>query len=282
MSQATELPVTRGPLIYRQSIWTRVTHWVWAICLFFLLLTGLQIFNAHPALYIGNESGFEYENAILEIGAINTEAGPRGRTTLFGSSFDTTGVLGMSGSPAQPTFTAFPGAVTIPSYRDLATGRVVHFFFGWVFVATMLIWFVASFINGHIRRDIVPKGADLAGIPRDVADHARLRFKHGRSYGPLQKLSYFTVFFVLFPLIVATGLTMSPGMDTAWPWLLDLFGGRQTARTIHFTVMVVLVAFFVVHIIMVFAAGPINEMRSMVTGWYRASPGTPQAEGDRP
>jgi thiosulfate reductase cytochrome b subunit len=272
----------KGPLIYRQSIWTRVTHWVWAICLFFLLLTGLQIFNAHPALYIGNESGFEYENAILEIGAINTEAGPRGRTTLFGNSFDTTGVLGMSGNAAQPTFTAFPGAVTIPSYRDLATGRVVHFFFGWVFVGTMLIWFVASFINGHIRRDIVPKGADLAGIPGDVADHVRLRFKHGRSYGPLQKLSYFTVFFILFPLIVATGLTMSPGMDAAWPWLLDIFGGRQTARTIHFTVMVLLVAFFVIHIIMVFAAGPINELRSMISGWYRASPGTPQAEGDRP
>ena len=217
MSQASELPVTRGPLIYRQSIWTRMTHWVWAICLFFLLLTGLQIFNAHPALYIGNESGFEYENAILEIGAINTPEGPRGRTILFGNSFDTTGMLGMSGNAAQPTFTAFPGAVTIPSYRDLATGRVVHFFFGWVFVGTMLIWFVASFINGHIRRDIVPKGADLAGIPGDVADHARLRFKHGRSYGPLQKLSYFTVFFILFPLIVATGLTMSPGMDTAWP-----------------------------------------------------------------
>jgi thiosulfate reductase cytochrome b subunit len=282
MSQASELPVTRGPLIYRQSIWTRVTHWIWAICLFFLLLTGLQIFNAHPALYIGNESGFDYENAVLEIGAINTEAGPRGRTILFGNSFDTTGVLGMSGNAAQPTFTAFPGAVTIPSYRDLATGRVVHFFFGWVFVATMLIWFVASFINGHIRRDIVPKGADLAGIPGDVADHARLRFKHGRSYGPLQKLSYFTVFFILFPLIVATGLTMSPGMDAAWPWLLDLFGGRQTARTIHFTVMVLLVAFFIIHIIMVFAAGPINELRSMVTGWYRASPGTPQAEGDKP
>lgn len=282
MSQASELPVTRGPLIYRQSIWTRVAHWVWAICLFFLLLTGLQIFNAHPALYIGQESGFEYENAILEIGAINTPEGPRGQTTLFGNSFDTTGVLGMSGNAAQPTFTAFPGAVTIPSYRDLATGRVVHFFFGWVFVATMLIWFVASFINGHIRRDIVPKRADLAGIPGDVADHARFRFKHGRSYGPLQKLSYFTVFFILFPLIVATGLTMSPGMDAAWPWLLDIFGGRQTARTIHFTVMVLLVAFFIIHIIMVFAAGPINELRSMVTGWYRASPGTPQAEGDKP
>ncbi|QDZ11148.1 cytochrome b/b6 domain-containing protein [Devosia ginsengisoli] len=282
MSDATELPDSKGPLIYRQSIWTRVTHWVWAICLFFLLLTGLQIFNAHPALYIGNESGFEYENAILEIGAVNSAEGPRGRTILFGNTFDTTGVLGMSGDAARPTFTAFPGAVTIPSYRDLGTGRVVHFFFGWIFVATMLIWFVASFINGHIRRDIVPKPADIAGVPRDVAAHATLRFRHGRSYGPLQKLSYFTVFFILFPLIVATGLTMSPGMDTAWPWLLDIFGGRQTARTIHFTVMLLLVAFFIIHIIMVFAAGPINELRSMVTGWYRASPGTPGAEGDRP
>ena len=282
MSDATELPASTGPLIYRQSIWTRVTHWIWAICLFFLLLTGLQIFNAHPALYIGQESGFEYENAVLEIGAINTEAGPRGRTILFGRSFDTTGVLGMSGDMARPSFTAFPGAVTIPSYRDLATGRVVHFFFGWIFVGTMLIWFVASFINGHIRRDIVPKPADLAGLPRDMAEHARLRFKRGRSYGPLQKLSYFTVFFILFPLIVATGLTMSPGLDTAWPFLLDIFGGRQTARTIHFSVMVLLVAFFVVHIVMLLLAGPINELRSMVTGWYRTGPGTPDAEGDRP
>jgi thiosulfate reductase cytochrome b subunit len=282
MSEANPLPAQRGPLIYRQSIWTRVTHWVWAICLFYLLLTGLQIFNAHPALYIGQESGFEYENAILEIGAINTDAGPRGQTTVFGNSFDTTGVLGMSGEAERPTFTAFPGAVTIPGYRDLATGRVVHFFFGWIFVATIFIWFVASFINGHIRRDIVPGPADIAGLPKDVVDHATLHFKHGRSYGPLQKLAYFSVFFILFPLIVLTGLTMSPGMDAAWPWLLDIFGGRQTARTIHFVVMLLLVAFFIVHIVMVLAAGPFNELRSMLSGWYRASPGTPTVEGDRP
>ena len=282
MSEANSLPAQKGPLIYRQSIWTRVTHWIWAICLFFLLLTGLQIFNAHPALYIGQESGFEFENAILEIGAVNTDAGPRGRTTVFGNSFDTTGVLGMSGEAERPTFTAFPGAVTIPGYRDLGTGRVVHFFFGWIFVATIMIWFLASFINGHIRRDIVPKRADIAGLPRDVADHATLRFKHGRSYGPLQKLAYFGVFFVLFPLIVATGLTMSPGINAAAPWMLDLFGGRQTARTIHFIVMLALVAFFIIHILMVVAAGPINELRSMLSGWYRASPGTPTVEGDRP
>ncbi|WP_332693755.1 cytochrome b/b6 domain-containing protein [Devosia sp.] len=282
MSDVSGLPAAKGPLIYRQSIWTRVTHWIWAICLFFLLLTGLQIFNAHPALYIGHESGFEYENAILEIGAFNTEAGPRGRTTIFGQTFDTTGVLGMSGAAEQPVFTAFPGAVTIPSYRDLGTGRVVHFFFGWIFAATMMVWFVASFINGHIRRDIVPRPADLKGLPRDVAEHATLRFKHGRSYAPLQKLAYFSVFFILFPLIVATGLTMSPGVNAAAPWMLDLFGGRQTARTIHFIVMLLLVGFFIVHIVMVLLAGPLNELRSMITGWYRASPGTPSMDGDKP
>lgn len=273
----------KGPLMYRQSIWTRVTHWIWAICLFFLLLTGLQIFNAHPALYIGQQSGFEFDNAILKIGAVNTDAGPRGQTTIFGQTYDTTGLgLGMSGNPERPVFTALPGEVTIPSYRDLGTGRVVHFFFGWIFVATMLIWFIASFINGHIRRDIVPGPSDLAGVPGDIANHARLRFKHGRTYGPLQKLSYFGVFFILFPLIVATGLTMSPGMNAIAPWMLDLFGGRQTARTIHFIVMLLLVSFFVIHIIMVFAAGPINELRSMITGWYRASPGTPVTEKDKP
>ena len=281
MMQKQELPPTRGPLVYRQSIWTRLTHWVWAVCLFFLLLSGLQIFNAHPNLYFGQQSGFEFDNAILKIGAVNTPEGPRGRTTIFGREFDTTGVLGMSGPAANPTFVGFPGAVTIPSFRDLATGRVVHFFFGWIFVAALFVWFLASFINGHLRRDILPKGADLAGLPRDALDHARLRLHHGRRYTPLQKLSYFTVFFILFPLIILTGLTMSPGMDAAWPWLLDLFGGRQTARTIHFIVMVLLVLFFIIHIIMVLLAGPLNELRSMITGWYRTSPGTPVEQGDK-
>jgi Thiosulfate reductase cytochrome B subunit (membrane anchoring protein) len=282
MTVQSSLPPVRGPLVYRQSIWTRLTHWLWAICLFFLLLSGLQIFNAHPALYIGQQSGFEFENAILEIGAFNTPDGPRGRTIIFGQQFDTTGVLGMSGSAERPEYVGFPGAVTIPSYRDLATGRVVHFFFAWIFVAALFIWFLASFINGHLRRDIIPSGRDLAGLPRDALEHARFRLRHGRGYSPLQKLSYFTVFFVLFPLIILTGLTMSPGMDAAWPWLLDIFGGRQTARTIHFIVMVLLVLFFVVHVTMVLLAGPLNELRSMITGWYRTSPGTPSEQGDRP
>ncbi len=277
MNPATmaEKPVKpKGPLIYRQSIFTRVTHWVWAIAMFFLLLTGLQIWNAHPALYIGEQSGFEFDNAILRIGAENTPEGPRGFTTIFGQKFDTTGVLGMSELRGNTNFIGFPGWSTIPSVRDLATGRVVHFFFAWVFAAALVVWLVASLLNRHLWRDIILKPRDIRELPKDIWDHITFRFHHRRSYTPLQKVAYFGVFAILFPLIILTGLTMSPGMNAAWPWLVDIFGGRQTARTIHFVVMVLLVLFFVVHVAMVVLAGPINELRSMITGYYRTSPGT--------
>jgi thiosulfate reductase cytochrome b subunit len=262
----------RGPLVYRQSVFTRLTHWVWTIALFFLLLSGLQIFNAHPTLYIGEESGFAYDNAILRLQAENTVDGPRGFTTIFGQKFDTTGVLAMSGPEARPQFRGFPAWATIPSFQDLATGRVVHLFFAWVFAGTLAVWLLASLANGHLWRDLVVKPRDLRNLPKDLYNHLRFRFRHGRSYTPLQKLSYAMVIFMLFPLIILTGLTMSPGMNAAWPWLLDLFGGRQTARTIHFVVMVLLVLFFIVHVVMVLLAGPINELRSMITGYYRTSP----------
>lgn len=272
---------TKGPLVYRQSIFTRVTHWIWAVALFFLLLSGLQIFNAHPSLYIGKQSGFEYDNAILRIAAENTPDGPRGFTTLFGQKFDTTGVLGMSGPEARPQFIGFPGWATIPSFRDLATGRVVHFFFAWVLVVALAIWLVASLLNRHLWRDIILKPRDLRDLPKDIVEHLRFRLTHRRNYSPLQKLAYFVVFVVLFPMIILTGLTMSPGMDAAWPWLVDIFGGRQTARTLHFVAMALLVLFFVVHVVMVVLAGPANELRSMISGYYRTSPGTEPQKGDR-
>ncbi|HVX71851.1 MAG TPA: cytochrome b/b6 domain-containing protein [Devosia sp.] len=265
-------------MVYRQSGLTRLTHWIWAVAMFFLLLSGLQIFNARPNLYIGQQSGFGFENSILDIYAVNGPNGPAGQTKLFGHIFDTTGVLGMSGPADRPAFTAFPGWATIPSYRDLATGRVVHFFFAWVLVGTLAIWLINALATGHLWRDIVLKPRDLRGLPRDVLDHMRLRFVHGRSYTPLQKLAYFTVFVIAFPLIIATGLTMSPNFDTTLPWLVDLFGGRQTARTIHFFTMLAFVLFFVVHILMVVLANPINELRSMITGYYRTN--APDREGE--
>jgi thiosulfate reductase cytochrome b subunit len=258
-------------LIYRQSGLTRLTHWAWAFAMFFLLLTGLQIFNARPNLYIGQQSGFGFENSVLDIYATNGPNGPAGQTRLFGQIFDTSGVLGYSGTVEQPVFTAFPSWATIPSYRDLATGRVVHFFFAWVLVGTLLIWLINALFTRHLWRDIILKPRDLRALPKDILDHLVLRFTHGRSYTPLQKIAYFGVFIVAFPLIIATGLTMSPGIDTAAPWLLDLFGGRQTARTIHFITMLAFVLFFFVHIVMVVLAGPINELRSMITGYYRTN-----------
>lgn len=260
-----------GRLIYRQDAMTRITHWIWAVAMFFLLLSGLQIFNARPNLYIGQQSGFGFENSILDIYALNRDGGPVGQTKIFGQVFDTTGVLGVSGTAERPSFTAFPGWATIPSSRDLGTGRVVHFFFAWILVGTLAMWLVNAISTGHLWRDIILKPRDIRGLPRDIWDHVRLKFTHGRSYTPLQKVAYFGVFVVAFPLIILTGLTMSPGMDATWPWLLDVFGGRQTARTIHFLAMLAFVLFFIVHIAMVVLAGPFNELRSMITGYYRTN-----------
>ncbi|MFT3671343.1 cytochrome b/b6 domain-containing protein [Aestuariivirga sp.] len=226
---------TSGRLIRRQKLATRITHWIWAVSFFFLLMSGLQIFNAHPALYFGHQSGFTYDNAIFVI-------------------------------------EGFPSWATIPSSQDLATGRVVHFFFAWILVTTLLVWFVASLRNHHARKDLLPTRKDAKGLVPDIRDHLRLKLVHAVRYSPLQKLAYGGVLFILFPLIILTGLSMSPGMNAVLPWLPELFGGRQSARTVHFVVMALLTGFFVVHMIMILLAGPINELRSIITGRYRLSP----------
>jgi thiosulfate reductase cytochrome b subunit len=224
-----------GRVIRRQKLATRITHWVWAICLFFLLLSGLQIFNAHPGLYWGHQVGFTYDNALWEI-------------------------------------EGFPGWITIPSTQDLATGRVIHFFFAWTLIATLVIWLFASLRNRHIRKDLLPTSKDVKDFLPDIRAHLKLKLVHTVRYSPLQKLAYGGVLFVLFPLIIVTGLCMSPGMNAVLPWLPDIFGGRQSARTVHFITMALLVGFFVVHMAMIVLAGPLNELRSIITGRYRLSP----------
>lgn len=252
-------------LVRRHTRVTRVTHWVWAISSFFLLLTGLQIFNAHPALYLGDQSGFEFNNTVLAIGERNGV----GYLDLFGARFDGFAGLGFSGGAAR----AFPQWATIPSGMDLATGRVIHLFFAWVFVGTLLFWALGAVTSKHFQRDLMPRSMDFTGLCRDVRDHLRLRFHHASRYGPLQRLSYGLVLFGLFPLIMATGLAMSPGLNAVMPWLPDILGGRQTARTLHFVAAFGLLAFVVVHLVMVLLAGPLNEMRAITTGWYRATTG---------
>ncbi len=278
-SESTASDTQQGLTISRHRLTTRLTHWAWAGALFFLILSGLQIFNAHPALYVGQQSGFAFDNSVLSIGPVRERSGEvRGLTTVFGLSFDTTGVLGVSGPEEERTYRAFPAWLTLPSYQDLATGRVVHFFFAWIFAAVYAVWLVGSAVNGHLRRDILPGLADIRALPATFVAHLRFRFEHDGRYNSLQKLSYGIVLLVFFPLMIATGLTMSPSMNAGWPWLVQLLGGRQTARTIHFVVMLLLGGFFAVHIAMVFAAGPINEMRSMITGRYRVRRSTGRGE----
>lgn len=259
------------PTIVHRHHWpTRLWHWVNVVTLFIMLMSGLMIFNAHPRLYWG-EYGANPDAAWLQIGA--TEE--RGYFRIGALTVDTTGVLGRWTNPAGSVVNrAFPHWATIPSSYNLGLARLWHLFFAWIFVGGLLFYGLWSLASRHLTRDLLPTRAELAPahILHDIAAHARLRFPKGeaaRHYNVLQKLAYCGVLLVLLPTVVLTGLTMSPAMNAAWPFLLDLFGGRQSARSIHFIAATLIVLFIVVHVAMVVLAGPINEIRSMITGRYR-------------
>jgi thiosulfate reductase cytochrome b subunit len=263
-------PPAQGPgrvFVYRHSVLVRITHWINVLCILVLVMSGLQIFNAHPSLYWGERSYFE--DPVLSMKAETSPAGPIGVTTVLGASFETTGVLGLSrNANGQLAARGFPDWATIPSYQDLSTGRRWHFFFAWLFVVNGLVYLVASFLNRHVWRDLVPSRAQLRGIGASIMEHIRLRFDHGRDYNVLQKLTYLILIFIILPLVVLAGLGMSPGVDAAFPWIVDLFAGRQSARTLHFIAATAIVLFVLVHVVMVLISGVWNNLRSMITGRY--------------
>ncbi|GGF11573.1 hypothetical protein GCM10011611_16560 [Aliidongia dinghuensis] len=268
-------------LIRRHSVVTRVTHWLNVLCLAILLLSGLQIFNAHPELYWG-QYGADGDPAVLTIGSADGKDGPRGFVRAAGIEIPTTGFLGVSTFEGEPTARAFPAWLTIPSYQDLATGRRWHFFFAWFFVINGAVYLGFGILSGHFRRDLAPGRGQLSAscLWHEIVTHARLRFPHGeeaRHYNVLQKLTYLVVIAGLLPMMVLTGLTMSPGIDAAVPALVDLFGGRQSARTVHFITASLLVTFVLVHVAMVVLSGAANNMRSMITGRYAIRESGPKA-----
>ncbi|CAN5363440.1 cytochrome b/b6 domain-containing protein [soil metagenome] len=225
-----------GSLVKRHRISTRLWHWFNVLVLATLFTSGLGIFNAHPRLYWGQ----------------------------YGANFDHAWLI----------LDRFPSWITLPGRYSLAMSRHWHLAFAPLFAFALLGYMLWSLINRHIVRDLAFRRGELAPrhIWADIRDHARLRFPTGAAalrYNVLQKASYIGVIFVLLPLLILSGLTMSPGMNAAWPWLVDLFGGRQSARSIHFIAAWATVAFFLVHILMVVLAGPLNEIRSMITGRYR-------------
>jgi thiosulfate reductase cytochrome b subunit len=258
-------------LIYRHSAIVRVTHWINVLCLTILLMSGLQIFNAHPALYWGPNSNFN--DPILEIGATegSKDNPARGITTIFGHDFDTTGVLGLSkNGDGEWTERGFPAWATIPGPQWLAMGRRWHFFFAWLFVINGLVYAASALISGHFWA-LVPTPEEFKHIGRTIWDHLRFHFPKGeeaKRYNVLQKLAYFGVIFVAGPLVVLAGLTMSPRIDAGFPVLLHLFDGRQSARTIHFLCAFAFLAFVAIHLFMVLISGAWNNLRSMITGRY--------------
>jgi Ni/Fe-hydrogenase b-type cytochrome subunit len=234
-------PASPRRIAYRHRLPTRIWHWINAVAVIVMLMSGLMILNAHPRLYWG----------------------------AYGANFDQPW-LAFQGRPC-------PGWATIPSTYNLAAARRWHLAFAWVLVAGLMIFLLVSLWNRHVQRDLAPTRDQIrpGHIWHDIKEHARLRFPAGDaalSYNILQKISYIAIIFVLIPLMILTGLAMSPAMDAAWPWLTDLFGGRQSARSIHFLCAAAILLFIVVHLMMVALAGPINEIGSMITGRFRVPP----------
>jgi thiosulfate reductase cytochrome b subunit len=259
-------------LVPRHSALVRITHWVNVFCFSLLLMTGAQIFNAHPRLYWG-EYGADNDHAWLSVDSLQSGGHWRGAVRLGSLTFESTGLLGASNENGALAPRGFPAWLTIPSYQDLAAGRRWHFFFAWLFAINGAVYLVGGLVKRHFGRDLLPTRAELAPahLVREVVDHAKLDFPKGeaaRRYNVLQKLTYMAVAFVLLPLMVLTGLTMSPGLDSAFHILLDVFGGRPSARSIHFICASLLVAFVVVHVLMVLVSGVWNNLRSMITGRY--------------
>jgi len=282
---APAAPAAAAPVpqvVKRHRLSTRIWHWANALALIVMLMSGLMIFNAHPRLYWGHY-GANADPAWLEIGG-DAEGGflKVGETRI-----GTTGWLGRwTDGEGQVQNRAFPSWATIPSGYDLAGARRWHLAFAWLLSFGLLFFMIRAFWNRHAQRDLRPSLAELkpSHLWHDIKEHARLRFPTGEEalrYNTLQKLSYFTVIFILLPLIIFSGLAMSPAMDAGWPWIVDLFGGRQSARSIHFIVAFMLLGFLIVHLILVVLAGPINEMRSMITGRYRVPQPKP-AKGPKP
>jgi len=235
--------------------WVRLSHWILAVSVLTLAFSGFEILMVHPRLYWG-QAGNDLTPALFEL--------PISRNYKHGGW---TPPLVFSAG-AHPVVSA---ARTYDIFNQNSWGRSLHLLAAWGLLITGLIYLAGGVASGHLRRNLVPRLRELAPRPlwRDIATHLHLPMplaRGGPPYGLLQKLSYACVVFVALPLMVLTGLTMSPAITAACPGLLDLFGGSQSARTIHFFAFVALVLFLIVHIAMVALTGFRRQMRAMTIG----------------
>ena len=219
----------------RHALSTRLWHWLNLLCVVVLFMSGLTISNAHRRLYWGDWC-FEASQAWLMV--------PR-----------------------------FPDWMTIPGYYSLAVARDWHILMAWPFALGLLFMWIAMMVNRHFKRDIVTKPREWrpSAIWRDVVEHLKLNFDHHEGkYNFLQKLAYGLVLGVFLPMMIFTGISISPGMEPTFGWLVDLLGGRQSARSLHFIFAFAIAGFFIVHVLLVILSGPIRQMRDMITGGRKA------------
>lgn len=278
MSSASDVSVQsshfiKSYFVYRHPLPIRIMHWTNVICFTILLMSGLNIFNAHTSLYFG-KSSYNGKPAVLEIKAVQTSSGElKGVTSIFGYTFNTTGVLGASpGADGQLSARAFPSWSTIPSTKWLSMARNWHFFFAWLFVINGVCYVAYAFLTKHVQRDLAVTKQDRTTIWQSIKDHVRFKHDTGESakhYNVLQKIAYLSVIFILLPLVILMGWAMSPFLNSLLPGWIDLFGGRQSARTIHFIVAWLLVGFVFIHVFQVIVTGLWNNLRSMITGQYK-------------
>ncbi len=258
----------KGSPVYRHGAGARIAHWLWALAMLVLVMSGLQIFNAAPYLDASDKN--DPRHRVLAFDAQSVNGRPVGYTIVFGHRLQTTGVLGYTDDGfGQRAQRAFPGWATLPGPQDLADGRLWHFFFGWMLVLAMAIYLITAAARGTLR-DLILRPSDLRKLWPMQAYYLRLRREppaHG-TYNPLQKATYNVILFIVFPLVVLTGITLSPGVDAAAPWLTAVFGGRQFARLWHFVLMALLIVYTFGHLLLVVTTGAWNNIRSMITGWY--------------
>jgi thiosulfate reductase cytochrome b subunit len=269
-ANAAEAPAL---MFYRHRLPVRIMHWINVISFFLMLMSGLGIFNAHPQLYWGKQSDFT-----APLLSLTAEKGPDGQphgiTQVGRHVFDTDGILGASrekGDAIQRE-RGFPSWATIPGRQYLASARNWHFFFAWIFFLNGIAYITYTIASGHLRRDLVPTTPELRSIGASVKEHLLLKHPSGeaaRRYNVLQSLTYLVVIFVLLPLIVLAGLGMSPRLDTLFGGWVGIFGGRQSARTLHFIAAFTLLGFVAIHVFEVMITGLWNNLRSMLTGYYQ-------------
>ena len=215
----------------KHSLITRLWHWINALCVIVLFMSGLGISNAHRYLYWGN--------------------------------------AGSQPSEAWTAVMRFPDWATIPGHYNLALSRDWHILMAWPFALALMIMWIAMLVNGHFWRDLRTRAAEWKpdAIWRDIVEHLKLNFDHGDAkYNFLQKLAYGLIFGVFLPIMVFSGIAISPGVEPAAPWMVEIFGGRQSARSIHFLAAWGLFIFFVIHIVLVLLSGPIKQVRDMISG----------------